>query len=226
MNGSIKPRPKRWRIRQFELTPSTVWYHDHERVLRSRESNLTFATAFESGDRIEIVPFDSYERVVRPFPIGPGVVLPVGTYDWSGLTVNLRSYNGRKVSGNMSLSAGDFYDGTKKTLTMAGDVRPNKTLSFNPSYQINDVHLSPGSFVTHLFGLRANVSFSTNLLTSAFAQYNSAGQLAATQVRVNYIFRTIDNVFLVYNETRYTDGVFDGLANKSLVLKVTYSVHR
>ena len=153
-------------------------------------------------------------------------MLPVGAYDWSGLTVNLRSYNGRKVSGNVLLSAGDFYDGTKKTVTMAGDFRPNKTLSFNPTYQINDVHLSPGSFVTHLFGLRANVSFSTNLLTSAFAQYNSAGQLAATQVRVNYIFRTIDNVFLVYNETRYTAGVFDGRANKSLVVKVTYSVHR
>ncbi|MSO35880.1 MAG: hypothetical protein EXQ54_05555 [Acidobacteria bacterium] len=226
VRGSLKPRPKRWRIRQFELTPSTVWYHDHERVLRSRESNFTLATAFETGDRIEIVPFDSYERVVRPFAIGPGVVLPVGTYDWSGLTVNLRSYNGRKVSGNVALSAGNFYDGTKKTMTLAGDFRPNKTLSFNPIYQINDVHLSPGSFVTHLFGLRANVSFSTNLLTSAFAQYNSAGQLAATQVRVNYIFRTIDNVFLVYNETRYTDGIFDGRANKSLVLKVTYSVHR
>jgi len=226
MRGSLKPRPKRWRIRQFELTPSTVWYHDDQRVLRSRESSLTLATAFETGDRIEVVPFDSHERVVRPFPIGPGVVLPVGTYDWSGLTVNLRSYNGRKVSGTLSLSAGDFYDGTKKTLTMAGDVRPNKTLSFNPTYQINDVELSPGSFVTHLFGLRANLSFSTNLLTSAYAQYNSAGQLAATQVRVNYIFRIIDNVFLVYNETRYTEGVFDGRANKSLVLKVTYSVHR
>ncbi|MDP3718788.1 MAG: DUF5916 domain-containing protein [Acidobacteriota bacterium] len=226
VRGSLKPRPKRWRIRQFELTPNSVWYHDHERVLRSRESSFTFATAFETGDRVEIVPFASYERVVRPFPIGPGVVLPVGEYNWSGMTVNLRAYNGRRISGHVSLSAGDFYDGTKQTMTLAGDFRPNKTLSFNPTYQINDVSLSPGAFVTHLFGLRANVSFSTNLLTSAFAQYNSAGQLAATQVRVNYIFRTIDNVFLVYNETRYTDGVFDGRANKSLVLKVTYSLHR
>ena len=64
------------------------------------------------------------------------------------------------------------------------------------------MHLGPGAFVTHLFGLRANVSFSTSLLTSAFVQYNSAGQLAATQIRVNYIFRTIDNVYVVYSETR------------------------
>jgi hypothetical protein len=220
VRGSLKPRPRRWRIRQFELTPSSVWYHDHERVLRSRETNVTFATAFESGDRIEIVPFDSYERVVRPFAIGPGVTLPIGEYDWTGLTVNVRSYNGRRVSGNVAVSVGDFYDGDKKTVTLAGDLRLNRILSFNPTYQINDVHLVPGSFVTHLFGLRANVSFSTSLLTSAFVQYNSAGQLAATQVRVNYIFRTIDNIYVVYNETRYTEGPFDGRANKSLVLKV------
>jgi hypothetical protein len=226
VRGSLKPRPKRWNIRQFELTPSSVWYHDAERVLRSRESNLTLATAFQSGDRIELVPSDSHERVVRPFAIGPGTTVRPGEYDWNAVTVNFRSYNGRKVSGNASVSVGSFYDGDKTTLTLSGDLRPNKTLSLNPSYQVNDVSLSAGAFVTHLFGLRANLSFSTNLLTSAFAQYNSAGQLAATQVRVNYIFRTIDNVFLVYNETRYTDGVFDGRANKSLVLKVTYSVHR
>ena len=224
--ASIKPRPHRWRVRQFELTPSSVWYHDASRVLRSRESSVTFATAFETGDRVELVPFDNYERVVRPFPIGPGVTVAPGVYDWRGMTANIRTFNGRKASGTLSVSAGDFYDGRKNTVTITGDLRPNRTLSINPNYQINDVRLSAGAFVTHLFGLRANVSFSTNLLTSAFLQYNSAGQLAATQVRLNYIFRSIDNVYVVYNESRYTAGAFDGRANKSLVMKVTYSVHR
>ena len=226
VRGSIKPRPRRWRVRQFELTPSSVWYHDASRVLRSRESNMTFATAFETGDRVEIVPFDSYERVLRPFPIGPGVTVAPGEYDWRGVTANVRTFNGRKASGTVSLSAGDFYDGRKHSVTLTGDLRPNRTLSLNPSYQINDVQLSTGAFVTHLVGLRANVSLSTTLLTSAFLQYNSAGQLAATQVRLNYIFRGIDNLYLVYNESRYTEGTFDGRANKSLVMKVTYSVHR
>ena len=226
VRGSYKPRPGRWQVRQFELTPSSVWYHDVQRVLRSRESTFTFATAFQSGDRIEIAPFTSYERVVRPFAIGPGVVVRPGEYYWDGITLTARAYNGRKASGNVSVTLGEFYDGTKRTVTLSGDLRPNKTLSFNPTYQLNDADLSAGSFVTHLVGLRANVSFSTNWLTSVFAQYNSAGQLAATQVRLNYIFRTIDNIFLVYNETRYTEGIFDGRANRSLVLKATYSVHR
>jgi hypothetical protein len=83
-----------------------------------------------------------------------------------------------------------------------------------------------GSFDTHLIGLRSNVSLSTNFLTSAYVQYNSAGDLAALQVRFNYIFRTIDNFYIAYNETRFTEGVFSGKSNRSLVFKMTYSVHR
>lgn len=226
VRGSLKPRPRRWGVRQFELTPSSVWYHDGTGALRSRDTSITFATNFESGDRVEIRPADSYERVVRRFAIGPGTTLQPGEYDWRGITATFRSYNGRKVSGAAGISLGSFYDGDKTTLTLAADLRPNQTLSFNPTYEVNDVTLRAGAFVTHLFGLRANVSFSTHLLTSAFVQVNSAGQLAAAQVRVNYIFRTIDNLYVVYNETRYTGGVFDGRTNRSLVMKLTYSVHR
>ena len=137
-----------------------------------------------------------------------------------------RSFNGRKVSGSVSVSAGDYYSGTKQTVTLQGDIRQSRYVSFNPSYEVNDVELREGAFRTHLVGLRANVSFSTSLLTSIYAQYNSAGQLAATQVRLNYIFRTIDNVYLVFNDTHFTEGVFEGKANRSLVAKVTYSVSR
>ena len=75
-------------------------------------------------------------------------------------------------------------------------------------------------------GLRANLSFTTNVLTSTFLQYNSSGELAALQVRLNYIFRTIDNIFIVYNETRFVDGIFEDESNRSLVVKTTYSLHR
>ncbi|MEQ1731586.1 MAG: hypothetical protein ABL982_24710, partial [Vicinamibacterales bacterium] len=111
-------------------------------------------------------------------------------------------------------------------VTLSADLRPNTTVSVAPNYQVNDVNLAGGALVTHLVGLRANVSFSTNVLTSVFLQYSSTGQLTATQVRLNYIFRTIDNVYLVYNETRYTDGVYSGRSNRSIVMKTTYSLQR
>ncbi|MGQ0736650.1 MAG: DUF5916 domain-containing protein [Acidobacteriota bacterium] len=226
VRGSLKPRPRRWRVRQFELTPSTVWYHDEARVLRSREATMLFATAFESGDRLELSFRSSHERIVRPFAIGPGVTLPAGMHDWNTAIATFRAYNGRKVSGSATINVGSFYDGDKRTLNLQADLRPGRIVSFNPTYEVNDVDLRLGSFRTHLVGLRTNVSLSTNLLTSAYLQYNSAGQLAATQVRLNYIFRTIDNLYVVFNDTHFTEGVFRGRSNRSLVTKVTYSLHR
>jgi hypothetical protein len=222
----LKPRPRRWGVRQFVVSPHLVFFHDGEGDLRNREMTVSAGAVFESGDVIDVVPSFSSERVSRPFPIGPGVSVPIGDYDWNAITLRVGTFNGRKISGGGSLSVGDFYDGTKRTLSMNADLRPNKTLSLNPTYSVNDVDIRAGAFVTHLFGLRANVSFSTNLLTSAYVQYNSAGQLAATQVRFNYIFRTIDNLYVVFNETRFTEGIFNGRSNRSLVTKLTYSLHR
>ena len=89
---------------------------------------------------------------------------------------------------------------------------------------MNDVSLDEGTFRTHLLGVRANVSFTRNLLTSTFFQYNSEGELTAAQVRVNYIIRNLDNFYLVYNETRFVGGVFEDRSNRTLVAKVTYLV--
>ena len=222
----FKPRPGGELIRNLEFQPRLVYYHDDERLLKSRDTGLLFAVAFQSGERITFDIENELERLTRPFRIGPGVTLPVGDYHWNAGGISFRSFNGRKVSGSVGVDFGDFYNGTKRSLSLSGDFRPNETIQVSPSYRFNDVDLIEGSFNTHLVGVRADVSFTTNLLTSAFVQYNSTGDLAAVQFRFNYIFRTIDNFYIVYNETRFTDGVYSGEFDRSLVLKLTYSLHR
>ena len=222
----LKPRPGSELIRNFEIKPSLVYHHNEDRVLKSRNVDLGFGIVFQSGDKVEFAIENDVERLFRPFPIGPGVTLPEGLYQWNGGGASFSSFNGRKLAASAGFSIGNFYNGTKNSFDLAGEFRPNQNLNFSPSYKFNDIDLIEGSFNTHLFGLRANVSFTNNLLTSTFLQYNSKGELAALQVRFNYIFRTIDNFFIVYNETRFTDGVFSGESNRSLILKVTYSMHR
>ena len=223
---SLKPRPGAERIRQLQLTPSLVYFRDEERIIRSRRAQFQFVTLFESGERIDVNVQNQLERLPRPFRISRDVTLPVRRYDWNEGGITFRTFNGRSLSGRFGVTAGEFYSGTKRSLELQGEWRPNENLSVAPSYRFNNVDLVEGDFDTHLVGLRANVSFTTDLLTSAFFQYNSSGELAAIQVRLNYIFRTIDNIFIVYNETRFIDGVFQNEANRSFVVKTTYSLHR
>jgi len=222
----LKPRPGGELIRNFEIQPSLVYYHNEDKVLKSRNADLGFDIIFQSGDKVQFDFGNDVERLFRPFRIAPGVILSEGLYQWNAGGASFSSFNGRKLAASAGFSIGDFYNGTKNSFNLAGELRPNEKISFSPSYKFNDIDLIEGSFNTHLFGLRTDVSFTNNLLTSTFLQYNSTGDLAALQVRFNYIFRTIDNFFIVYNETRFTDGVFSGESDRSLILKITYSLHR
>ncbi len=222
----LKPRPGGDFIRQFEINPDFVYFHNDRNVLKSRRTRLLLAAVFQSGDRLQANLQNDLERLAREFRIGPGVTLPVGTYQWNTASISFRSFNGRRFAGSAGVDIGNFYNGSKRSLNLDSNLRPNENINFIPSYRFNAMDLREGSFNTHLVGLRANISFSNNLLTSAFLQYNSSGDLAALQLRFNYIFRTIDNFHIVYNETRYTDGVFSGTSDRSLTTKITYSLHR
>jgi hypothetical protein len=222
----LKPRPGGKLVRQFEITPSASVNHADGGTLLTRLTRIQLAANFQSGDRIQLNAANTLDRLPGQFNVGPGVTLPPDVYQFNDAGVTVQTYNGRKLSGNATWSAGRFYNGTKRAISLAGETRPNKNVSFNPTYSFNNIDLVQGSFDTHLFGLRSNVSFSTSLLTSAYLQYNSAGNLAAMQFRLNYIFRTIDNFYIVYNDTHFNGGPFDGKSNRSLVLKMTYSVQR
>ncbi|HSL23928.1 MAG TPA: DUF5916 domain-containing protein [Vicinamibacterales bacterium] len=223
---SVKPRPGGRFVRQYDITPSTVFFHEDDGVLLSSESNVMFGVLFQSGDKLAGKVENQVERLPDQFEINPGVVLPPGRYSWNLAEISFETFNGRKVSGRAEANVGQFYDGTHGSYEFALAYRPGKNFSLESTYELNDVDLVEGSFKTHLLGVNSNVSFTTTLLASANVQYNSAGSLAVLQLRLNYIFRTIDNFYLVYNETRRTAGAMAGRSNRSLVAKMTYSLHR
>jgi len=226
---SFKPRPGGNAggnlIRQFTITPGLVFFHDDAGLLRSRSGRFETSAIFQSGDVLALNLENLAERLTEPFRIHPTLTLPPGLYEWNEAELVFDSYNGRKVSATAALTLGSFYNGTKRSVSLTGDYRPSQNLSFEPSYEFNDADLDQGGFRTHLVGLRTNVSFTTNLLAAAFVQFNSADELAAIQLRLNYIFRSIDNFYVVYNETRLTEGPYAGRTDRSLILKITYSLH-
>jgi hypothetical protein len=223
---SIKPRPRSGLVRQFDITPSAVYFHEKNGVLLSSESNVAFGVLFQSGDKLAGKVENQVERLPDIFEINEGVVLPAGRYSWNLGEISFDTFNGRKLSGRAEANVGQFYSGTHGSYEFALAYRPGKNFALESNYELNDVDLDEGSFKTHLLGLSSSVSFTTTLLASANVQYNSAGSLAVLQIRLNYIFRTIDNLYLVYNETRRTAGAFASRSNRSLVAKLTYSLHR
>jgi hypothetical protein len=224
-NLTIGPRPSGGPVRQFEIGPGILFHHDDRGALLTRELSFGVETEFQSGDEFDVTFGNTREYLPEPFEIETGIVLPEGRYGWNGVSAGFRSFEGRRATVGVEVEVGGFYDGWRRSFEVSGDLRLGSHVNVQPEYEMNDVDLTEGAFRTHLFGLRSDLAINRDLLTSIFFQYNSDGDLAALQVRLNYIFRNIDNLYLVYNETRFTEGRFADRSNRSLVAKVTYSLH-
>jgi len=85
---------------------------------------------------------------------------------------------------------------------------------------MNDIWVSGGSFVTHLFAGRVNYSFSTRAFLNALVQYNSDAGQWSSNIRFNVIHRPLSDFFFVYNERR--DDRTGNLVDRALVAKLTY----
>ena len=223
LTGSYKPRPGLSWLRQVEINPVFDRNTTTDGQLLTRTSMLLTRVIFESGDSFFATIRNRFELLDVPFDVHPTVVIPPGEYDFNQWSITLSSYPGRRVSGGLSIRTGEFFDGDRLFLTPRLSVRMNENFSLRADYSRNWVSLPGGSFVVHLARLRADVSFSDRWLTDALVQYDSVTDEISVFGRLRYIYRTGDNFYLVYRQTRRFSGEFAGLEDRSLTAKMTYA---
>ena len=73
--------------------------------------------------------------------------------------------------------------------------------------------------VTDLWRLRMALDINTKLLISGLFQYDSLTDQFQTNVRFNYIYTPLSDIFLVYNERRLAED--PSLIDRAVILKVT-----
>ncbi|HOY20995.1 MAG TPA: hydrolase, partial [Haliscomenobacter sp.] len=97
---------------------------------------------------------------------------------------------------------------------------------FALTYAYNDIHLPTpyNSASFWLIGPRTELSFSRSLFFSTFLQYNTQVNNVNINSRLQWRFRPVSDLFLVYTDNYFTDQFFQGplVKNRALVLKMTY----
>jgi hypothetical protein len=162
---------------------------------------------------------DQYERVPRPFEIFPGDTVYPGAYAWREATAGYTSSGARALSGNVRVTAGDFYDGSRKSIAFGTAWRPRYDVFVETSWQHNMVDLPRDSFDADVGFVRVRYSWSTALFGSAFVQYNAQTKQLVTNARINLRYAPMSDVFLVYTERRNQGN---GITNeRSVALKAT-----
>jgi len=219
----FSPRPKSIKsIRKFSWTGTAESVENGAGRLETRDWQGEFAIEFQNSDRLSVSYGGTYEFLPRPFLINPGVAIPVGGYDFAGLTVGFNLGQQRTFSGNFLAEYGSFYSGHKTAISVGrGRMKITPQLAVEPTFSINRVDLLEGSFTAQLMGSRVTYTMTPLMFANALVQYNSASHAVMANVRLRWEYRPGSELFVVYNEERDTWARrFPDLANRALIIKV------
>jgi hypothetical protein len=221
------PRPKGTFVRQMfhELYPSLTTDLD------GRWESYRVLTApvnwrLESGDRFELNAVPTGERLVEPFEVVEGVVIPPGAYDWMRYRVEVEAAAKRKLSGQATWWFGGFYTGTLHQIEVEAAWTPSPVVTFLVEAEHDVGRLEQGDFDLTLVGAKVRLNLSPDLQLRSFLQYDTEDRTFGTNTRLRWTFHPRGDLFVVYNHNlREIEDRWRRDANELLV-KVQYTFRK
>ncbi|MGE0463216.1 MAG: DUF5916 domain-containing protein [Vicinamibacterales bacterium] len=183
------------------------------------ERRLQFT--LQNGATFEIGDNPNEEALLVPFVVNRAraVVVAPGRYAFTDRFVAAGTSRARRVFLDARAVAGDYYDG-RRTLLQAGvTARVNVHVSGSATYARDDVTLPSGSSVAHQVTARGNIGFSSRVFLNGLVQYDSSSRQWNTNVRFNFLYRPLSDVFVVFSDRR-AERVTD-VGGRSVAIKVT-----
>jgi hypothetical protein len=209
-------------VRRMTPQASVNYTTNTQNRLDTREAVGRFETEFRSSDLANLTYTDSFERLVRPFTISPGVTLPVGTYNFHTTRVSYTGGQQRKVSGELVYEFGPFYNGDRQSISVnSARLQVTPQVSLEPSLSVNWVDLVQGSFTAKVVRARATYTITPRMFVSGIVQYNTAGTSVGSNVRFRWEYRPGSELFVVYTDDFDTDPRpnVEPLRNRAFVVK-------
>ena len=217
---AVRPRPgdRIPSIREFEPSLNVEYITDQKNILTTRTVEGRFLVQFQKGAAIWFERKSNFERLTEPFQIRKDQVIPVGDYSFNRYTLSMSTDRSRTFGGSLKTAAGSFFDGDKNSYSLTGRFQRPQYLA-EVSWSRDHLNLPSGNFDTDLVATRLNYSFNPRVFLNALIQYNSDLQEINTNIRFNFIYKPLSDVFWVYNERRASTGE---VKERALILKVTY----
>lgn len=200
-------------IRQLEWEIRFEYLTDFENVLLTRNTRVGLLDVrFESGDELRVNFSNSYELLDEAFEIHPGVVLPVGSYEFNDLEVDIETTERRTVAGEFSIRRGGFWSGDRTGLEAELVLRPMSGLLFGTEWEHNEISLPEGEFTTNLIAQRSEWQASPWMSLTTILQFDNVSDELGLFTRFRWILNPGNDLYVVYSHN------WQSLANRWLTL--------
>ena len=153
----------------------------------------------QPGDTLDIRYTKNKEVLGRPFEISSGVFIHPGSYSFDEAGFTMETGDQRRFAGGFGYADGDFYDGTRETISGRFLWRPSRHFGTTLEYEFNDIELPQGDFTTRLLRMRADWVFSSRLSWVNLIQYDNESEVLGFNSRLHWIPQAGREAFIVLN---------------------------
>lgn len=218
------------KIIQFGLEVSTNFtYNQPDYRLADRQFQPSLFVEFPGQSALAVGFASDFTYLYFPFDPtnkGRGEKLPVGEYQYNSVGAAFNSDVRKKFYFNLEVIGGAYFNGDIRRVEGALNFRWQPFGILAATFAYNDIQLPDpyNSASFWLVGPRAELSFSRSFFFSTFLQYNTQADNININSRLQWRFRPVSDVFLVYTDNYFSGQFFRNPRekNRALVLKVTY----
>ncbi|MEQ1909185.1 MAG: DUF5916 domain-containing protein [Vicinamibacterales bacterium] len=221
-SGRFSPRPRGRRIvRRFSYEGSYNYETDDTNRLESREAQADYRIEFQNSDVLSVEGFRNYELLRRPLTLASNVRVPVGTYGFSHMRTAWSLGQQHRLSGIAAVDVGEFYDGTKKTLSLNARYGFSRQFGVEPNISLNWVERVGTRALIRATGARTTFTMTPRMFVSALVQYASSTSTVSTNFRFRWEYQPGSELFVVYTDGHDTAALpgKTALQNRGVVIK-------
>jgi hypothetical protein len=222
-NASYRIIPKKGKIIAYQIEAEDFLVLNPDGKFNERNTNLSFNSQFRNTSSFNIEFANNEVELLFPISFTNSTPIPVGHYLFNSISGNYRTDFRKPFSFFFNGGYGGFYNGTNTTIRAGFTIRKLPNLNLDLSLQYNNlVFPDPyGSAELFLISQRTEINFSTKIFWTTFLQYNTQRNNININSRLQYRFKPMSDLFLVYTDNYFTDPLFKS-RSRAFVFKLNY----
>lgn len=187
-------------------------------------NQLYYELKFQNLSEIKVMLYHNYTYLSYLTDITGRMdtLLPSGEYVYKNTEIRYESSKRNKLFGEITAGYGEFYNGSKMSFKGELSFRTQPWGVFAINFSHDEVKLPEpykGGSLT-LLGPRIELSFAKNLFLTTFVQYNNQINNINVNGRIQWRFRPMSDLFIVYSDNYLSDDF--KIKNRALVVKFVY----
>ena len=196
--------------------------------MTDREIELGYAIEWMNRSRISLELEDGYVKLLEPFdPTNSGGdTLAAGSeFWWKEIELSYTSDTRKLFNFMFTTRYGGFFNGTRLNLNAEVNfrVQPYGSLAMVASYHKIMLPEPYTSAEFLLVGPRLDITFTDKLFLTTFFQYNNQIDNINVNMRFQWRFAPVSDLFIVYTENAYPGSFYS--KNRGLVIKISYWIN-